>query len=374
MDIIELKQLVGNFNVNEEIKDIFPYGSGHINDTYKVVCEKDFHKVNYILQRINHKIFTKPLELQENVALVCAQQSKDNASLRDGYRRNLILINTKDDKVCYIDANGNYWRMYEFLSHAVGYDVVETEAQAFQAAKAFGAFMNSMSQIPSDQFHETIPDFHNTPKRFAALEEAIKADKANRLSTCTEEIQFALANKPMAEKLIKLHEEGKIPMRVTHNDTKMNNVLLDADTDEALCVIDLDTVMPGLVHYDFGDLVRTSTSPAGEDEKDLDKVFMRLNIFKALLGGYLSKTRSVLNDLEIETLPLGGQLMTFEVGIRFLTDYLNGDIYFKTHYEDHNLVRCRTQFKLVKSMQEQEEEMQVALQKALKKIDSLNNA
>ncbi len=368
MDVVELKQVVEKFNVNEEIKDVFPYGSGHINDTYKVVCEKNFHKVNYILQRINHNIFKQPMLLQENVAMVCEQMEKDNAELRDGYRRSLILIKTGANGICHVDAEGNHWRMYEFLEHAHGYDIVETEAQAFQASKAFGEFLKCLSKIPSEHFNETIPDFHNTPKRFEALEKAIKEDAVGRVASCKEEIAFALERKEVSEKLLKLHAEGKIPMRVTHNDTKMNNVLLDSATDEALCVIDLDTVMPGLVHYDFGDLVRTSTSPAAEDERDLDKVFMRLNIFKALLRGYLTSTKDVLNETEIENMTFAGKLITFEIGLRFLTDYLQGDVYFKTKTDDHNLVRCNTQFKLVKSMEEQAEEMEEALQEILKDL------
>ncbi len=369
MDIIELKKVVAQFKVTEEVIDVYPYGTGHINDTYKVETVIDLHKVNYILQRINHNVFKQPMKLQENVALVTDRLEKDFSDLRDSHRRRLILIKTNDDGICYVDEGGNHWRMFEFLEHTVGYDIVENESQAYQASKAFGAFMNSLSNIPSDKFHETIPNFHNSPSRFRDLEEAIEKNVAGRLESCQEEVKFALENQAITTKLLGLHAEGKIPMRVTHNDTKMNNVLLDTATDEAMAVIDLDTVMPGLVHYDFGDLVRTSTSPAAEDERDLDKVFMRLNIFKALLKGYLTSTKDVLNDLEIENMTFAGKLITFEIGLRFLTDYLNGDVYFKTHSDDHNLVRCRTQFKLVQSQMEQADEMEAALQEILAELN-----
>ncbi len=368
MDLIELQQVVAQFKVKENVGNIYPYGSGHINDTYKVETTIDYFKVNYILQRLNHNIFTQPMKLQENVALVSAQMQKENAGLRDGYRRSLILIETTSDGICYVDETGNHWRMYEFTEHTQGYDIVENESQAYQASKAFGSFLKSLSAIPSEKFFETIPNFHNTPARYATLLEAIKADKVGRAATCQKEIDFIKAHSDIPSFLLDLHAKGEIPMRVTHNDTKLNNVLLDIASDEAMCVIDLDTVMPGLVHYDFGDLVRTSTSPAAEDEKDIDKIYMRLPIFKALLKGYLTATYEVLNETEIKHLTFAGKLITLEIGIRFLTDYLDGDNYFKTHYEDHNLVRCRSQFKLVTSMEEQSEEMELALAEVLAEL------
>jgi hypothetical protein len=368
MELSDLKQIVAQFKVKESVQDIYAYGSGHINDTYKVETTIDYYKVNYILQRINHKIFTQPMKLQENVAIVSEQMQKENAKLRDGYRRSLILIKTNADGICYVDEAGNHWRMYEFTEHTHGYDIVENESQAYQASKAFGAFLKSLSAIPSDKFYETIPNFHHTPSRYATLLEAIKADKAGRAASCKDEIDFFLSHSEIPSLLLDLHAKGEIPMRVTHNDTKMNNVLLDSASDEAMCVIDLDTVMPGLVHYDFGDLVRTSTSPAAEDEKDIDKVFMRLPIFKALLKGYLTSTFDVLNPTEVKYLPFAGKLITFEIGMRFLTDYLDGDNYFKTHYDNHNLVRCRTQVKLVQSMEEQADDMEKALQEVVTEL------
>lgn len=368
MDTLELEKVVAQFQIDEQVEDIHPYGSGHINDTYRVVCSKDYCKVHYILQRINHNIFTRPLDLQNSVELVTDHLKECYKDFRDGYRRSLQLVRTRDGKNCYVGPEPTYWRVYEFAEHTIGYDVVESESQAYQAAKAFGQFMKYMSDIPSEKFAETIPDFHNTPKRFEALEKAIAEDKVGRAASCKEEIEFALSRKELCSTLLDLNAAGKIPMRVTHNDTKLNNVLLDSNTHEGICVIDLDTVMPGLAHYDFGDLIRTSTSPAKEDERDLSKVQCQLHIFEALLKGYLGATKDTLNETEIAMLPLAGRLITFEIGLRFLTDYLSGDVYFKVKSDDHNLVRCRTQFRLVECQEEQAEEMEAILQKVLAEL------
>jgi Ser/Thr protein kinase RdoA (MazF antagonist) len=229
--------------------------------------------------------------------------------------------------------------------------------QAFQAAKAFGEFQKHLVDLPGKRLCETIPDFHNTPKRFEAFEKALNADSQNRAKSAKAEIEFAIKHKDVSSLLLSLCKEGKIPERITHNDTKLNNVLLDDKTGEAVCVIDLDTVMPGLALYDFGDLVRTSTSPAAEDEKDLGKVKMQMHMYKALVEGYMSTAKDFLTKTEIGHLAFSGKLITLEIGLRFLTDYLSGDTYFKIHRDGHNIDRCRTQFKLVSLIEEQEEEM-----------------
>jgi Ser/Thr protein kinase RdoA (MazF antagonist) len=265
----------------------------------------------------------------------------------------LTLIPACDGRAWHVDENGGHWRAYSFIDGARSYDSVERPEQAQQAARAFGMFQKLLADIPAPRLHDTIPDFHHTPKRFAALEQAIGADVANRAALAKREIEFALSRRAMTSVLL----DAGLPERVTHNDTKFNNVLLDDETGEGICVIDLDTVMPGLAAYDFGDMVRTTTSTALEDERDLSKVAMQLAMFEALVRGYLETAGGFLTKEEKEFLAFSGKLITFEVGIRFLTDYLSGDVYFKTHREGHNLDRCRTQFKLVESIEEQEERM-----------------
>ncbi len=265
----------------------------------------------------------------------------------------LALVPTRAGGVFHIDADGGYWRAYHFIDGAKTYDAVQAPDQAFQAARAFGEFQKLLADLPTPRLHDTIPDFHHTPKRFAALEHAIEADVAGRAATTSSEIEFALARQSMCGVLL----DAGLPERVTHNDTKINNVMLDDITGEGICVIDLDTVMPGLALYDFGDMVRTGTSPAPEDERDLSKVHLQFSFFEALARGYLSSAGGFLTREEKHYLAFSGKLITFEIGLRFLTDYLAGDTYFKVHREGHNLDRCRTQFKLLASMEQQEEQM-----------------
>jgi len=330
-----------------------PYGSGHINDTYRAVYDQGGTRVSYILQRINHNVFKTPVALMENVQRVTAHLGKRCAGQSDPSRRVLTLIPTHDDAAYYRDAEGNHWRTYIFVGQSRTFDAVESPAQAFQAAKAFGLFQKLLADLPSPRLHDTVPDFHHTPRRFAALETAIQADAANRAKLALLEIEFAMRHKEMCGVLL----DAKLPERVTHNDAKLNNVMLDDATGEGICVIDLDTVMPGLALYDFGDMVRTTTSPAKEDELDLSRVKMQFPMFEALARGYLSSASEFLTPAEKKFLPFAGKLITFEIGIRFLADYLAGDVYFKVHREGHNLDRCRTQFKLMESIEQQEAEM-----------------
>ncbi|MCX6926620.1 MAG: aminoglycoside phosphotransferase family protein, partial [Verrucomicrobia bacterium] len=303
--------------------------------------------------RINHNVFKTPVALMENIQRVTAHLNGKGAGLPDFSRCGLTLIPARDGRVWHCDAGGNYWRTYIFIERARTYDAVESPLQAFQAAKAFGWFQKLLADFPAPRLHDTIPDFHHTPKRFVKLEAAITKDSANRAQLARPEIEFALKHKAMTGVLL----AAGLPERVTHNDTKLNNVMLDNKTGESICVIDLDTVMPGLVHYDFGDIVRTSTSPAKEDERDLSKVQMQFPMFEALARGYLSTAAEFLTKAERQHLVLSGKLITFEIGIRFLTDFLEGDTYFKVHREGHNLDRCRTQFKLVESIEQQEDQM-----------------
>jgi hypothetical protein len=330
-----------------------PYGSGHINDSYCAIFEHRGATTRYLLQRINHHIFKNPVTLMENIERVTAHLGAQVADDPDHDRRALRLIPPRAGGVLHVDAEGNYWRAYQFIGNATTYNSVQSPDQAFQAARAFGEFQRMLADLPPPRLHDTIPDFHHTPKRFAALEQAIGSDVAGRAAGATPDIEFALARKSLAPRLV----EAGLPERVTHNDTKINNVLLDDATGAGTCVIDLDTVMPGLAAYDFGDMVRTATSPAPEDERDLDRVNMEFPLFEALARGYLSSAGAFLTPAEKESLAFAGKLITFEIGIRFLTDYLSGDTYFKVHREGHNLDRCRAQFKLVQSIEFQEDRM-----------------
>jgi Ser/Thr protein kinase RdoA (MazF antagonist) len=289
----------------------------------------------------------------ENIQRVTAHLGARMADDPDRLRRVLTLVPIRSGGVLHTDAGGNYWRAYHFIAKAKTYDAVRSPDQAFQAAKAFGEFQRMLADLPSPRLHDTIPDFHHTPKRFAALERAIDADVAGRAAAAKREIDFALARGSICSVLL----DAGLPERVTHNDTKINNVMLDDATGEGICVIDLDTVMPGLVSYDFGDMVRTAASSAPEDERDLSKVNLQFPLFEALARGYLSSASDFLTMEEKRYLAFSGKLITFEIGIRFLTDFLSGDTYFKVHREGHNLDRSRAQFKLLESIEQQEEKM-----------------
>jgi hypothetical protein len=341
------------FAIDGKFAAATPYGSGHINDSYCAVFEQGDASTRYLLQRINHHIFKNPVALMENIERVTAHLATKFTDDPDHGRRALSLIPTRAGGVLHVDADGNFWRAYQFIGNATTYNAVESPEQAFQAARAFGEFQRMLADLPAPRLHDTIPDFHHTPKRFAALEQAIAADVAGRAARARQEIDFAQARKSLTTRLV----DAGLPERVTHNDTKINNVLLDDATGEGTCVIDLDTVMPGLAAYDFGDMVRTATSPSPEDEQDLSRVNMEFPLFEALARGYLSTAGGFLTPAEKESLAFAGKLITFEIGIRFLTDYLSGDTYFKVHRDGHNLDRCRAQFKLVQSIEFQEEQM-----------------
>jgi hypothetical protein len=349
----DIASIIRQFNIDGDYLEATPYGSGHINDTYRAAFDYEGARSRYILQRINDSIFKEPIEVMENIQRVTEHLAAKLSSQPDSERLMLTLIPAHDERAWYLDATGNYWRVYRFIERAHTYDAVESPEQALQAAKAFGRFQKLLADLPAPRLHEVIPDFHHTPKRFAAFEQAIASDVAHRAALVQPEIQFALARRSIANVL---HDAG-LPERIVHNDTKFNNVLLDDASGEGLCVIDLDTVMPGLALHDFGDMVRTATSPAEEDEQDLSKVTMQFPMFEALVRGYLSSTHNFLTDAEKEHLVAAGKVIAFEQGIRFLTDYLMGDTYYKIHRDGHNLDRCRTQFKLLESIEQQEEKM-----------------
>lgn len=342
-----------------------PYGSGHINDTFAVEYDQAGKAVRYILQRINRRIFQDVPALMENIARVTAHAAAraERRADNDASRRALQLVRTWEGLTWHRDSAGDAWRCYLFIEKARTYDVIETPQQAREAARAFGTFQQMLTDLPGGRLHETIPYFHHTRRRFEALRSAVEADVAQRRRAVEEEIRFAFDREATVDTLRELQERGDIPERVTHNDTKLNNVMIDDETQEGVCVIDLDTVMPGLVLHDFGDMVRSATNSAAEDEKDLSRIDVRLPIFEALVEGYLSSTASFLNEAECAHLVLGGRLMTYEVGIRFLTDFLQGDIYFKTKRPDHNLDRARNQFALLRRMEERTPEMEAAVRR-----------
>ena len=318
------------------------YGCGHINETYLVVTDIG-HR--YILQKVNHHIFRNVPALMENISSVTNYLRKQ----MNDPRRVLTVVNTNDGSAYYFDGEG-YWRLYEFVEGSICLQQPETAEDFYQSAVAFGEFQQQLNDFPADTLHETIPNFHNTVDRYRIFHEVLAADPMGRAKDVQAEIDFVLAREQEAGTLVRLLGEGKLPLRVTHNDTKLNNVMLDDATRTPLCVIDLDTVMPGLSAYDFGDSIRFGAATAAEDEKDLSKMEMSLDLFRIFTRGFL-KACPGLTDLEKEMLPMGAKLMTLECGVRFLTDYIDGDHYFSVHREGHNLDRCRTQFKLVADME-----------------------
>lgn len=353
----KVRNIASKFAIFGEFYFAESYGSGHINDTYLGIFDQAGTHVRYIFQRINTNIFKRPDQLMENISRVLSHSKRKLVGKPDASRKALTLVPTLDGANYFTDADGNCWRCYLFIENARTYDIMESPDNAYQTAKAFGAFQMLLADLPGERLHETIPNFHNTPSRLKAFDEALAKDAANRAVLAKKEIEFVQKNRNIAPVLINLLRDGAIPERITHNDTKLNNVMLDDKTGEGICVIDLDTIMPGLSLYDFGDLVRTSTSPAAEDEKDLSKVQARMAMFSALARGYLEGSEGCLNSKEIEMMPFSGMLITFEIGVRFITDFLDGDKYFKVKRENHNLDRCRTQFTLVERLREKEDEM-----------------
>lgn len=350
----DLRAIASEFQIYGHFLSAEPYGTGHINDTYCAVFEQGGTRVRYIFQRINHHVFKSVVKLMGNVSRVTTHLNAKAGELPDGSRRALSLIPTRDAQSYHVDGEGGHWRVYVFIEGARTLDAVECPRQAFEAAKAFARFQELLADFPPPRLNETIPDFHHTPKRFSALERAVETDPVNRAVLARPEIGFALRRKQMTSTLL----EANLPERVTHNDCKLTNAMLDDATGEGICVIDLDTVMPGLALYDFGDMVRTMTSTAVEDERDLSKVRAEFPLFEALTRGYLASASRFLTPGEKRLLVFSGRLITFEIGIRFLTDFLEGDTYFKVQCESHNLDRCRTQFKLIESLEQQEEQME----------------
>lgn len=360
-----LREIFESFRADGTFLNGEPFGSGHIHDTFRIeTSEKD--KDDYILQRLNNKIFKKIPELQENIERVTVHLKKKLSAIPgcNLKRECLSLIPSKNGKSYIKDKNGDYWRMYIFISNHRSYNIVDTSEKAFEGGKAIGRFQAMLADLPGKPLHETIPFFHDIEHRLQTFNNTVKLNTAGRVEKVKDEIGFILSRADKMKIILQLGREGKIPSRITHNDTKFNNILLD-ENNKALCVIDLDTVMPGYVHYDFGDAIRTAANIAAEDEKELSKVKMDIILFEAYARGYLSETKDTLNGVEKEYLAFAPRLITYTIAVRFLTDYLDGDHYFKIHHEHHNLQRAKAQMKLVESMEEQYGDMKEIIRKMI---------
>jgi len=361
-----IKTIVANFQIQGSYLSGEPYGSGHINDTYRIET-KENECYNYILQRVNHHVFKDVPGLMENVVRV-TEHIRTKLEAVPGANPNrevLTVIPTLDGMSYYIDDGGNFWRMYIFIWDNISYDRVDSPEQAFEGGKMFGRFQSQLADLPGKPLNETIPNFHNIVWRLDTFEQTLEKNPVERANLIRQEIEFVRARAEEMKTILKLGEQGLIPSRITHNDTKFNNVLLDQQ-DKGLCVIDLDTVMPGYVHYDFGDSIRTTTNRGNEDDKDLSQVEMDINLFEGYAKGFLQETKDTLNQTEIDHLAFSGKLFPYIIGLRFITDYVDGDNYFKIHHEHHNLQRARAQFKLLTSMERQFQHMQEIIQKHAK--------
>ncbi len=356
-----IANIAGKFLLKGELCSFEPYGSGHIHETYllTILCGKNSSK--YILQKFNTLVFREPEKVFENIRKITAHLK--NRSENQKKINYLSMIPASDGNYWYQDEQNNYWRCFDFIENSKTLNRVQNEEQAYEGAKAFGSFSYALSDFKPSELNITIPHFHDIQFRLHNLDKAISSEKSGRKSLAEPEIRQISACRYLASEYLSVYPD--LPVRATHNDTKINNVLFDCGTGKALCVIDLDTVMPGTLLSDFGDMVRTFTNSADEDEKDLDKVFFRFGIFKAMVKGFLEETAEMMNPAEKRNIFLGGKLMIYMQAIRFLTDFLDGDIYYKTDYKEHNLIRTRNQLKLLDSLLEHEKEAEEFLRSLL---------
>lgn len=368
MDAYKKEQVLAvaeQFQYEGNLMEVKNFGNGHINDTYLLTYViGNMGILNVILQKMNKVVFPKPEELMENIVGVTSfLKEKILASGGNPYRETLTVIPTKDGMSYYKDAEGEYWRSFVYITDTSCYDLPENDEVFYQCAYAFGNFQNMLADYPADTLHETIENFHNTKVRFATFKKAVEEDVMGRAESVREEIAFVLEREADANYFTDLLEAGELPLRVTHNDTKLNNIMVDNVTGKGICVVDLDTVMPGLAMNDFGDSIRSGASTGAEDEKDLSKISCDMGLFEVYAKGFIEGCGGKLTAREIELLPMGAKIMTYECGMRFLTDYLQGDVYFKIHRPEHNLDRCRTQFKLVADMEAKWQIMQDIVKK-----------
>lgn len=360
--MLDLNRLATKFQINDSIKSIEPYGNGHINHTFVVnavdLCGRN---KRYILQAVNKNVFPDGRGLMSNVEKVTSYLRPMVSDPRGVMT--LVLANDGDN--CYVDDEGTTWRVYDFFEDSICIERVDNNDDFYQCAYGFGMFQRQLKDFPVETLVEVIPDFHNTPKRFETFKKAVAEDVCGRAASVKDEIDFFMSEADFYSVLYDNLAAGKLPLRVTHNDTKTNNVMLDAKTRKALCVIDLDTIMPGFSVNDFGDAIRFGANTAAEDEKDLSKVSLSLELFDVYTKGFLDGCGGGLGGDEVMLLPEGAKMMTLECGMRFLTDYLQGDTYFRTAYEGHNLDRARTQIELVKDMNVKWAEMKAIVKKYL---------
>jgi hypothetical protein len=358
-----LKKIFSCFETEGTFLNGKTYGSGHIHDTF-LIETKENTKDNYILQRLNNKVFKNIPELQNNIERVIAHL-KNKLILIPGSdirRECLTLILSPDGKSWIKDKEGNYWRMYIYIANHRSYNIVDSTEKAFEGGKAVGRFQAMLSDLQGGNLYETIPHFHNIEKRLETFNKKVDENPVGRVGIVLEEIEHIRSRAEFMQTILRLGKKGMIPSRITHNDSKFNNILLD-ENDKALCVIDLDTVMPGYAHYDFGDSIRTATNSASEDEQDLSLIKMDIKLFQAYCKGYLSETREILNSIERESLAYAPGLITYTMAVRFLTDFIDGDNYYKTSHEMHNLQRARAQLRLMMSMEEQYNSMRSIISK-----------
>ncbi len=360
----DVRMSASHYDIEGELTDVEECLNGHINRTYFLTFSTG---KRYVMQMVNTDIFKKPDEVMENIVGVTEHIRKGNIARGiDPERRSLKVIWTKSGKWAHIDRRGIYWRVYEFVEDSICYMQVESADMFEKVGYAFGRFQMQLKDFDASRLHESIPNFHNTEKRFENLLTAIKENKSGRAHLAENEIRFALDRKDITSFINRGIADGSLSLRVTHNDTKLNNIMVDRETGEGICVIDLDTVMPGSVLADFGDSIRFGASSAAEDERDLSKVYCRLDMFEAFARGFISGLEGSLSDSELSALPMGAVILTYETGIRFLSDYLDGDRYFRTEYPEHNLVRARNQFKLVADMESKMDGMHAIIEKIKK--------
>lgn len=349
----KIRYVFKQFEIQDQLINAIPFGNGHINETYLVQTNDR----EYILQRINHHVFRDVDGMNQNIIRVLDHITEKQRQAVAHLFLPLKIFYTRDQKNHFRDQDDMFWRLMNYIPNSKSFDVAKEPNVAFQAAKAYGYFQKMIIDLDPVDFIQVIPDFHNLAYRMDLFEKALKNDSVDRAKEIKDEIDFTFARKHLVKRLSELLRSGSVPVRVTHNDTKINNALLHRETLQPMAVVDLDTVMPGTVLYDFGDMIRTFTSPADEDETDLDKIDLREDIFQALAKGYLSELQTELKQDELDHLVFGGEVMTFMIGLRFLTDFINGDTYYKTSRPLHNLDRCRTQYRLLSLIEKKKEDL-----------------
>ncbi len=367
----QVSVLAEAFDIEGRVVGVSPFGSGHINDTYCVTTDQEGAK-QYLLQRVNHHVFKDVPAVMRNIQLVTghlkSKYQELGAHVQHLEDRVLTLIPTKAGEAYLRDEAGNFWRMFLLLANTRSYDIVETPRQAKEGGRAFGQFQRLLADLDVNLIHEVLPNFHHIGKRLEKLKEAIEHDVSNRVSEVGDELAFIMQRAARMHTILNMGEAGLLPVRITHNDTKFNNVLLD-ENDKSQCVIDLDTVMPGYVAYDFGDAIRTIINGAAEDEADLEKVKLNIPLFEAYTAGYFEEAHPFLTQHEIDSLLEGALLLPYMQAVRFLTDFLEGDHYYKTYHAKHNLQRTRAQLKLVEQLELHEHELRQIIVRSLQRLN-----